>query len=60
MNKIHNQFSEPNSTFDLSYASLAGCKLPFVMFTQAALEAAFPGADIRPEQAVADVSKYLI
>jgi len=30
------------------------------MFTQAALEAAFPGADIRPEQAVADVSKYLI
>jgi len=50
MSKTQTQFSDPDGGFDLSYASLAGCQLPFLMFTQAALEAAFPDADIRPER----------
>ena len=48
------EFSDPNSIFDLSYSSLAGCKLPFLIFEQTALEAAFPGADIRPERVEVD------
>ena len=48
------QFSDPDGAFDLSYTSLAGCKLPFLMFTQEALIAAFPDADIRRERITLD------
>jgi len=42
MSKTQTQFSDPDGGFDLSGTSLAGYQLPFLMFTYAALKAAFP------------------